>query len=70
MDKFPQRNPYSHEIATQEDLDFLVKWLNVAFEQFPEMRGKVNSISIKLTGKFVGVDQSNTLSIEKVEGWK
>jgi len=66
---FPQRNPYKHEISTQEELDFLCAWIRVAFEVSPELRGKVNSHSIAFTGKFVGLDNTNTISICKVEGY-
>jgi len=68
MDKFPQRKPYQHEIATQAELDFLCNWLNVLFQVNPELRGKINGYSIALTGRVVGVDQSGTISICKVEG--
>lgn len=65
--KFPERKSFSHEISTQDELDFLISWLQVLFQIDPNIRGKVNGLSISLTGKFVGIDQSNTLSICKVE---
>lgn len=68
MDKFPERKPYDHEISTQEELDFLIDWLQVLFQVNPDIRGKINGYSIALTGKFVGIDQSNTIQICKVEG--
>lgn len=66
-DKFPNRKPYSHEICTQEELDFLINWLNVLFRCDSDIRGKVNSYSIAFTGKFVAVDQSGVIQICKVE---
>ena len=59
------RKPSCHEISTQEDVDFLVQWIKVAMYLNPNLQGQINSISIKLTEKFVGLDQGNILSIEK-----
>lgn len=63
----PERTPYLHEISTKEELDFLIKWLRVLFDTYPDAQGRINSISIKLTGKFIGVDQAGAVSVEKVE---
>jgi len=67
--QFPQRKPYKHEISTQDDLDFLCNWMQCLFQVDPSLRGKVNGMSISLTGKFIGLDNTNTLTVEKVEGW-
>lgn len=66
--KFPQRKPYQHDISTQEELDFLCNWLQVLFQVNPDLRGEINGYSIALTGKFIGLDLSNTISVCKVEG--
>lgn len=65
----PERKAYLHEISTNEELDFLIRWMRVLFQRYPNIRGEINGISINLTGKYVGIDQAQTISIEKVEGW-
>lgn len=67
--EFPQRKYTAHEICTQDDLNFLAQWMKVLFELSPEARKKANSVSIMLTGKFVGIDPQGILSVEKVEKW-
>lgn len=61
------RKAYKHEISTQDELDFLVQWIKVATELHPNLQGQVNSIAIKFTDKFVGIEPNGTLSICKVE---
>lgn len=63
--KFKMENKF--QITTKEDLEFLASWLRAAFELNPNLRGNINSISIKFCNKFIGIDQSGTISIEKVE---
>ena len=65
----PERKRYLHEISSNEELAFLIRWMRVLFDIYPNVRGEINGISINLTGKFIGMDSSQTISIEKVEGW-
>ena len=57
-----------HGINKPEDIDFLVNWLKVLCDLYPDARGRVNSISISLTRKFVSIDSTNFIEISKVEG--
>ena len=51
-----------------EDLDFLARWLRTMNDITCEnIRGKVNSITINFTGKFIAVDANGFISVQEVE---
>lgn len=56
-----------HNIKSKEDIEFLIAWNKVLFVLYPEARGRVNSISIKLTGRFIGIDQADFMDVCVVE---
>lgn len=52
-----------------EELKYLKKWLAGLHELNPNFRQPMNSISIRLTGKFLAIDAKGTVEIAEVEGW-
>ena len=54
-------------MTDSEKLDFYERWLKALDNLCPEIRGKINSMSITFTGQYVAVNVHGLVSIEKTE---
>jgi len=61
--------PTRHNIK-ETDIDFLVAWIKSSCAMYPDMRGKVNGVSINFTEKFISIDSSGVLRVEEVGSGK
>jgi len=51
----------------EKEIEFMRNWIAVLDTMYPGDRGKVNAVSISLTGKFLAIDQSGRVTVEEVE---
>lgn len=64
MENNKSTNRNLNEINSKEDVEFLCCWLRALFQvDDSDLRGKMNGISIALTGKFISLDVAGAISV-------
>ena len=57
-------------MTEREELEFYKRWILALDSIDSKARGQVNSVSIALTGKYIGVDASGLVDINTVPNWE